>query len=474
MKRLVLVFIFIVAASAVVPAARAWEAQTTNAGLTEAAALGSSLHARLERDHGLQLGVYAPLTVPREGGGALYERLKLLDPTEGYVPDARGRQSALAWLVAGAVLEEVPGSRSRHHFYDPAHKTGLTGEGLGGLSNLVERRLWARAGGGEARGMAAPDWILSPENDLGLGRFHKELAAAVSGKTHAEREQHLAFALLCAGAMSAVLEDVGSPSRARDDLSEHLLPLGGGSGDRGSRFEYLAALAYGRVGIAVPEKPVARPRLRDFFTAGDGQGLADRTSARWYSSGTLPRRLQVRTRPAAGALVKRVTAAQPFAAPAPAPGSELDLDAAASDGAATLRNARGVCLARYRFADAWLEWFIDDDCAAEQMAVILPEVAAYAAGFLDYLFRGELEVTTTGVVRAGATALGPGTLTIYAEAEDGTRTPLGEPIAIDVAAAGQELGGAALPGGTVHVVALFVGKDTAGDDIVAVGRSPAP
>ena len=46
-----------------VGAARAWEATTTNAGLTEAAALGSALHTRLQDAWGLELGLYAPLTV---------------------------------------------------------------------------------------------------------------------------------------------------------------------------------------------------------------------------------------------------------------------------------------------------------------------------------------------------------------------------------------------------------------------------
>jgi hypothetical protein len=455
-----------IAAVAAVGAARAWEPTTTNAGLTESAALSSGLHRRLESAYGLELGLYAPLTVAKQAGGALYKRLGQLEPSEGYVPDKRGRQSALAWLTAGAVLEEIPGFRSRHHFYDPVHKTGLSGEGLGGLGRFVERRLWARAGGGEQKRIAAPDWIGAKENELGLDRFHTELALAVAAPDKIEREQHLAMALLCAGAMTAVLEDVGSPSRARDDLGEHLLPLGGGDGDRGSRFEHLAAVAYGRIGVPAPARTVTRIKARDFFTAADGQGLADLTAKRWYSSGTLPGRVQVRTRPAAGEVPERVAEAQRFAEPRPT--AELDLEGAATDRGAVLRNAEGTCLARYFFEGSWLAFAIDDACAAEQLAQILPEVAAFATGFLDFLFRGALSVDATGQVTVTGVGLGAGTLSWFIEDAAGVRKRLADK-SVKSAGAGVRVTGSAPPAGAKRIVVLFTGVDAFGETIVAAG-----
>ncbi len=416
--------------------ARAWEATSTNAGLTEAAALGSHLHARLQESWGLELGLYAPLTVPKAGAAALFERLALLEPSEGYVPDARGRQSALAWLVAGAVIEEVPGSRGRQHFFDPVHKTGLTGKGGHDVGSFVERRFGAAARDFRASGSAAPDWVVAKENNLGLTRLLLEQQGAVTASTPAEREQHLAYALLCAGAMSAVLEDVGSPSRARDDVAEHLSPLGGGAGDRGSRFERLAALTFGRVGIAPSRTPVTRARLRDFFTAADGLGLADVTNKHWYSAGTLPAALTITKAPAPGELARRLVATQRFALPAPT--GELNLARAASGGA-QLRDTNGVCLADYRFEDNRLAWAISDGCAAEQIAAILPGVAAYAAGFLDYLFRGTLVVTADGGIRVGAVALGAGTVQVMAEDATGQRTPVGAPVSVTGGAPGAPL-----------------------------------
>jgi hypothetical protein len=447
-------------------AARAWEATTTNAGLTEAAALGSHLHARLEETWGLDLGLYAPLTVARTSAPTLFQRLALLEPSEGYVPDARGRQSALAWLVAGSVIEEVPGDRGRHHFYDPVHKTGLTGKGA--QSGGFFRRLSGTAKSLQTTGTAAPDWILSKDNDLGMARFLTEQEAALAAATPAEREQHLAYALLCAGAMSAVLEDVGSPSRARDDLAEHLSPLGGGTSDRGSRFERVAALAYGRVGVAPAGMPVVRAKARDYFSAADGKGLADVTNAHWYSSGTLPGPLLVPKQPKPGELVKRVAVTQRFAAPAPT--GELDL-AGAANGGAEIHDANGVCLADYRFEDDTLSWWISDECAADQAGAILPSVAAYAAGFIDFLFRGNLVVEASGEVKVGTVALGAGTLTAYVEDASGKRSPVaGGAVQVTSGAAGATL--FTVPGAAgAKLVVVFRGKDAAGEDIVAAGRT---
>src|SRR5699024_6527346 len=99
---------------------------------------------------------------------ALYKKLGNVEPASGVVPDRRGRQSALAWLVAGSVVEGIPGDRDRNHFYDPVRKKGLSG---GGASLFGRMR-----GEGEVpSGMPAPDWIVSKDNDMGLARFWLEL-----------------------------------------------------------------------------------------------------------------------------------------------------------------------------------------------------------------------------------------------------------------------------------------------------------
>ena len=91
MKRLALAMVL-----ALVPAsAGAWEPQTTHAGLAEQAALASCLHKRLV-SLGFVGGLFEPLTIPPANAPTLATALKQLSPTHGSVPDARGRQAALA------------------------------------------------------------------------------------------------------------------------------------------------------------------------------------------------------------------------------------------------------------------------------------------------------------------------------------------------------------------------------------------
>ena len=210
---------------------------------------------------------------------------------------------------------------------------------------------------------------------------------------------------------------MGSPSHVRDDLAAHLERLGPDAGDLGSRFERVAALAYGRLGVPAPARPLVgetgpagRP-LRDFFTARDGSGLADRTASSWFSTHTLPRPIDLGG-DARAAVATRMPGALVRPAPAPPTGLRgLDLEGAAeAEAGVELSDRQGACVARYRIEDRRLEWFIDDACALEQVGAILPVVGSYGAGALDALFRGSLALEAQGgpvLVRAGAADLGP-------------------------------------------------------------------
>src|SRR5262249_53353917 len=137
--------------------ANAWEAQTTQAGLAEQAALSSRLHKRLV-SLGFPGGLFEPLTIPPADAPALIEDLPKLSPTHGAVPDARGRQTALAWIAAGAALADMPSRHAINHFFDPATRRGWQRPDrgvVGGISDSV------REAAGRlslpARGMPAPD-----------------------------------------------------------------------------------------------------------------------------------------------------------------------------------------------------------------------------------------------------------------------------------------------------------------------------
>jgi hypothetical protein len=451
--------------------AAAWEAQTTHAGLAEQAAVGSKLHTRLVTI-GFSGGLFEQLTVPPADAKELIEALSRYAPTGGFVPDNRGRQFAIGWLAAGAVLADSAPSWSVNHFFDPA-----TGKGASLDTGFVDRIRALLAGRSSVpeRGASAVEWITSKDNPLGLDGFISQYAKAVRAATPGERSRHMAGALVAAGAVLHVLQDMGSPTHVRDDLAGHLERVGPATDDLGSRFERVAALAYGRLGV--PEATaVARPNLRAFFHDADGKGLADLTSASFFSASTLPRAVDIGTSNDRDALPARL--ARSLRRGAPALPSRLNLLAAGTEDGTTLDGPGGVCLARYGVERGTLRWSTDDECLLEQVDLTMPRAVAYGAGLLDWLFRGDLEVTADPgapgkaivVARAG---LGAGTIEVLAEDARGVRTAAGQPVAVKAGAAGDAVATVDVPAGAKAVYVLFEGADAAGEPLVAVGALAA-
>jgi len=460
-------------ALALVPAtAAAWEPQTTHGGLAEQAALASRLHKRLV-SLGFPGGLFEPLTIPPADAPALSAALKQLSPTHGSVPDARGRQAALAWLTAGAALADLPASQGANHFFDPT-----TGAGWIAPGRALPDKLGAL---GQAalpdKGVPAPDWVTAKANPFNVEQFCNQYAKAVSAATPGERSRYMAAALIAAGAMLHTLGDLGAPSRVRGDEAAHLEPQGAGAADRGSRFERIAALAFGRLGVPGPSRTITRTHLRDYFTSKDGGGLADLIARSYFSPNTLPEPTRVSgdTRPR---LVR----------PQPALPARLNLMAANRDDGTTLRSSAGICLARYRVEHDTLTFSLDDDCILEELSVILPEVTAYETGLLDFLLRGELTVTVADQVTVTGAGLGAGSVEILAEDDRGVRTSIttvpttGTPAAGGTGAAGSagtpatagldQLAHVPVPASGTRVVAVYRGNDAAGEPIVAVGAAP--
>jgi len=430
----------------------AWEAQTTHAGLAEQAALASRLNRRLIT-LGFTGGLFEQLTIPPADAKALIEDLHLLSPSHGSVPDARGRQTALAWLAAGAVLADLPASHGADHFYDPQTKRGWE-RPSSGLTRILKGLSLPE------RGVPAPDWIVDKQNPFNLAGFLDQYAKSVTSATPGERSRAMAGALIAAGAMIHVLGDLGAPSRVRGDYAAHLASLGGGPGDVGSRMERIAALAYGRLGVPLPGRTITRTHLRDYFTSPDGGGLADVTARTYFSPNTLPESSRVNDPPPALVRAK------------PALPTKLNLMAAGREDGTTLRNADGTCLARYRIDHSVISWSLDDDCMLEELAVIMPEVAAYETGLLDFLLRGELALAIDqGQVTVSAKGLGAGTVDILVEDDRGVRTSIGK-TALASPAANDQLAKIAMPTYGTRVVAVFSGADQAGEPIVAVGALP--
>jgi len=470
-KRLIVVALLAASANAY-----AWEDASTHAGLTEAAALGSHLHARLKA-LGYERGLYEPLTIPPEDASSLVAALRQYAPTGGFVPDGRGRQYAIAWLVGGAVIADGP--FIANHFYDVWTKGGWIEPSRGVLHGLLTwmanvelfeaqdswRDLRDETTGVPLpeRGVPAPDWVVASNNPLAVDGFLDQYAKAIRGSSPGERSRAMAGALVAAGAIAHVLEDMGSPSHVRGDARAHLDKLGTGDADLGSRFERIAAVAYGRVGVPGPERVITRPTLRAFFTNDQHDGLADVTAMRWFSAYTLPGTVRIGT--------GGRTVSPPLVKPQPAPPTRLNLMAASQPQGTTLDDGHGVCLARYRVDRGMLSFWLDDDCMLAEVGAILPEVSSYTAGVIDFLFRGELDVSASGgrIAAKAKGALGAGTLELLSEDARGVRSPLGGARPVAASADGAALGDAQLPDDSVRAIALFTGVDAAGEKIVAVG-----
>lgn len=450
-----------------------FEAETTHAGLTEQAAAHSVLNERLRTQFGYGHGLLEALTVPPQDAASLFAVLRRFNPTHGYVPDGRGRQSALSWLVAGSVVADTGGTSASHfasHFFDPTTGRGLSADTVDNADEELRARLLPRLAGTRLpkRGTPAPEWITDPANPMGLTGFVDQYDKAVRSRTSGERARHMAGALLAAGAMMHVLQDMGSPSHVRNDLAAHIERIGNDTLDAGSRYERVAALAYGRLGVPAPSGPIRAGSLRAFFTDPDsGQGLADYTARSWFSAGTLPGTITLRGHVPSDQLGAML--AKSVRRPAPVPLPKLDLFGAAR-GTETLVDAQGACVARYRLVQTKLRWSMDDPCVLEQLAQQLPIVAAYSAGFLDYLFRGELALFVRDshvTVAIEGVQAGAGTLELFWDDELGVRQSFHK-ADVSGAEAGKALGKApAPPSGARRVTALYRGVDASGEALVA-------
>lgn len=441
------------------PDARAWEPETTHGGLAEQAALGSRLHKRLVT-LGFTNGLFEALTIPPADSPSLMAALKLLSPTHGAVPDVRGRQAALGWIAAGAALADVPASHGANHFFDADKKVGWVSPDRAITDALGDK---VRQAMGRAklpdRGIPAPDWVVAKQNPFNVEAFLSQYAKAVTAATPGERSRHMAAALIAAGAILHTLGDLGNPSRVRGDEGAHFQELGAGPDDLGSRFERIAALAYGRLGVPGPSRVITRNRLRDYFTSTDGGGLADKIAHAYFSPNTLPASTRVE-----GDVKPRL------ARPLPALPARLNLMAASRDEGTVLRDASGVCLARYRVEHSVLRFSIDDECMLEQLAQIMPEVAAYERGLLDFLLRGELTIAVGAEIVVSGKGLGSGNVELVVEDERGVRTKLAA--APGPAGKTEEIARVAAPGAGARVYAMFRGVDEHGEPIVAVGAAP--
>jgi hypothetical protein len=459
--------------------AAAYDPATTHAGLTERAVLASKLHKVLARRLGRPLGLLEPLQIHSrylETGQrrSLWARLGALDPAGGYRPGADGSATAMAWVVAGSVLAKTPPERGRNHFFDPSTRRGLDdGPGLSGLTH--ELRLSMDEGASlremavgtafDLTGHSSLEWIASPANDAGLPAMLDQLERSATGAQPAERESALVRALLALGGILTVLEDAGEPAHVRNDFRGSFLgKQTAAPGDSGSAYERYVASRYGRTGLPAPAPPARRPNLESYFTASDGEGLADRTQRRFFSAGTLPEDPPVDAETNTRDVMQ--LARESLAYPQPTI-TQLELKAPGQRHYMSFDGRRALAYVR---VPGRVRFFLDESVYADAARTLLPEVAGYAAGLLDHLMRAGLQLQASGrtvtVALEGTGALaGAAKVRVFGDDDSGVRKEL-----VSAAISVGETVKVTVPEGTKRVAAVVRASDDAGP-FVAIGET---
>ncbi|MDY0002937.1 MAG: hypothetical protein RBU30_16680 [Polyangia bacterium] len=406
------------------------------------------LHRWLVRVHGLPLGSYEPLrldtslvpTVLRE---PLIRHLGELDPVHGYRPDADGRNRAASWLLAGAVLEGMPFSRSRHHFLDPRTGRGLRNASGKAGTALRLRFLDFSEGQGDLggiftganfdlTGMSVLRWARHPDNAFNLERHLAHRVASFTAPTLAARRHNLAMSLISLGALLHLVQEMAVPAMVRNDfVASYLEQRSNIALDRASAFEILVRRRYGRNGIPRVSPGDALPpfgRFDDHFTNSARSGLADRTQASFFSLGSLPRPLRLRDNDTEQSATHAMSRSLPY--PSPALG-RLHLMRSARTGEAFYHgSSTNPYLIAYRVSrQGIVQVTLDDRCHEAAAERLVPEAVRYSAALLGFLLRGELitKLSADGrnlhVTHSGP-ALRSGTLSLLGEDSAGRRTLL--------------------------------------------------
>ena len=468
--------------------ARAYDPATTHAGLTEQAVLASELHRVLAHRLSRPLGLFEPIVLNRADldpttARVLGGRLDALDPSGGYRPGADGVAPALAWVVAGAVIAETPAERAQNLFFDPSRGSGLSQAGGAFQVGHDLRMLFAEGGGlrGAATGTTfnltgrpSPEWLVAPDNDVGLPAFYNGLEQATIAERPGQRGTALARALLALGGTLAVLEDAGDPAHVRNDFRGAYMADGGASlFDRGSPFERYVAETFGQAGVPPAATPINRPTVMAYITAADRQGLADRTQRRFFSDGTLPEPVVVDRLTTGAEVMRDARESLPYALPA-VPHLELAglgdahyAYAPAEQGTPTGHKRR---LLAYLRVPGRVKFFLDRSVYRDSAMALLPEIGAYASGLIDHLFRAdihlELKDGSVAVSVTGARGMiRKGEVRLYVEDASGRRS------AFSSVPASTTPSTLTIPAGTRRIAAVLRGEDDAGE-LVAVAEQP--
>lgn len=471
----------------------AFQAESTHAGITEAAAQVGGIHDWLKRNFKLDRGLLDTLElVPQEMTRVrrwfFAQDVFRLNPAEGYAPSRDLRNRAIGWLAAGSVLEAIPSSRIRNHFLNPSNGKGLR-QADRGLSMKV--RVWDFLYGGgslaglvtganfDLTGKSALRWGVSRNNYYNLHEHMRHRYLAQTSADEKIRHHHLAMALVTMGALAHLLQKMACPSYVRNDYVVSHLEQGSVLG--GTPFARYVAWRYGRSGIPASRNDSVRfDRFEDFFMNNKNTGLAQTTALNYLSPGTLPA-IEGDDNTARNSFsdrAKKLLTNKDVMRSIPRNLFEVlgPGETAYYTRKSTSEEYGPIRLFAYGKSPGgkdrvWLDRRVYEDYAGE----LIPRAVEYTRGFFDYLIRGKLLLRNNGEhleALNNGVALGSGRIEFFAQAKNGRRrlvhretvqnkTGNEEPVA--------SVSSQKLPRGTVKVAVVFKGQDHRGELVVSEG-----
>ncbi|MFH1130837.1 MAG: hypothetical protein V1754_05840 [Pseudomonadota bacterium] len=411
-----------------------YESGTTHPGLTSLAVFKTNLHRTL-RAYGLSLGLFSKLALEPESMDPksiedLECKIKRLDPSGGYRPNEKNIQQSLGWLLAGTVLADIPRSSAKKHFFN---------------SENVNLR--------------------------SADAFYSHLASSIRSPKPSTRHHHLALALMAMGNLVHVLQDMASPTHAWNDFKiGQFEKLGSSFFDRGSAYERFVALTYERLGLPKYDgKPISRNRLSNFFTNSKSDGLADLTRKNHFSAGIIPKPVQVTST----LDEKKLQAILDTHLLLGKSGVEkIDL-ACAQQKTCHILGPHGAMLAYVIDENNQLRFFLDQDCYISTARHLLPLAVGYSAGLIDFLLRAKVSFeknTDLVVLHDNGVTFSTATVQIFWEDEVGHRKHIRTAKFDQKTSKDQsllEFTTPKLPDKAQKLVALVVGKDSNGEEMVA-------
>jgi hypothetical protein len=497
--------------------ARAWDPSRTHVGITERAVQTSDVHRRWMEGSADQLGWFTPLRVDPNaldpetrrllvvamryghadvgaaaagGPGACPPQPAPTETLQRCVDGDRWETSALGWLRVGIALEAADRTRLLHHFVD-AEDPGAATWRASGRHRTTWRRIERRAGGGLATRLgrggfsgeatSAIGWMTSKDPFGPAALFAHQRAASLAA-TSAERDRHLALALVAAGALLHVVQDLAVPANARGDLLGMMVPLSSSRGDRGSPLAEYARLTFGRsmpvpVALSGRTEEVAPPKSVREVLLGDGtrEGLVALAATHFFSDGRLP--------------PPRVLdrALDPGAAAAAWLGDDAaGLDPAERDGAVMqpwpaeagyLRSKTGRALAAWSADDTGLvRGYLDRRVLREHALVLLPAAVQASVDTLELLWPQwptTQHDTAANLVEIDADpTLADRELLVLVEDAEGQRTVARRIALLAGRSRVRDVSPAALPEGA-HVVLVLTGTRADGQRIAIERRLDA-